>query len=175
MSNTGLPVSVDPIKFAEQHVELEGIIPFERFTRLPGLVRSEQGDVAARLLFGKDEQGRILVTGSVQVELLLECQRCLGDLPYKLEAEVCLAVVFSDDKAKNLPREYDPYIVDGYDLNIAEMVEEEILLALPAFGYHESGECSLDYKAGDEGEQVPDQSVEKTGPFSVLSELKVKK
>ncbi|PIE44360.1 MAG: hypothetical protein CSA50_00590 [Gammaproteobacteria bacterium] len=175
MSNSGLPESVDPIKFAEQNIELEGVIPFARFTRLAGLIRSNQSDATVWLLFGKDEQGRIFVTGSVQVDLILECQRCLGDLSYKLKAEIGLAIVFSDDNAKNLPREYDPYLVDGYDLNIAEMVEEEILLALPTFAYHEPGECSVDYKADDEDDRSSDQLAEKSNPFNVLSELKVKK
>ncbi len=175
MSSTGLPVSVDPNKFAEQQIELKGNLAFSQLFRMEEVTLGHAGDVVVCLRFHKDEQGRTLVSGKIEATVVLECQRCLDKMTQELKPDVQLCIVYSDDQAKNLPKSYDPYLLDGCELVIADLVEEELLLSLPSFGAHEPGECTLDYDASDESEDDTSVVVEKSNPFSVLADFKVKK
>ena len=66
MSNTSLPISVDPSKYANQQIELKGHMSFERLPRVNEAVMGHIGDVCLELAFHRDEQGRMLVTGNIR-------------------------------------------------------------------------------------------------------------
>ncbi len=84
-----------------------------------------------------------------------------------------LAIVWSDDQARQLPRDLDPLIVDTQEVALREIVEEELMLALPPFSYHKAEECGeilAEYRGPTAAEEVP--AAEKPNPFDVLAQLK---
>lgn len=175
MSNTGLPISVDPSKYANQQIELKGHMSFERLPRVNEAVMGHIGDVCLELAFHRDEQGRMLVTGNIEATVVLECQRCLGRMTQELKPDVHLCIVYNDDQAKNLPKSYDPFIMEGYEVVLTDLVEEELLLSIPAFGSHEPGDCKLDFEESAKAMPSELNGEEKSNPFSVLANFKVKK
>ncbi len=69
--------------------------------------------------------------GGVTGQLQLNCQRC--DLPVELELDVSFDLLLVNEAtAELLPLETDVRIVQDGQVTLAELVEDELLLALPA-------------------------------------------
>jgi len=97
--------------------------------------------------------------------LPLACQRCLDAVPFDLDVNSLLELVpegaeLSEDELEDDTRDFLPV---ERELDVAELVEDEILLALPVAPRHEK--CGLP-GAADAGERI--------NPFAALSGLKGK-
>ena len=138
------------------------------------LVNSE-GVVNIELAFGRDEQRLRTLKGKLSAELNLLCQRCLHPVNKTITSEFQLGIVMSDEQAQNLPRVYEPLLVEDEKLVLLDVIEEELILSLPMFAYHDDCEPE-EYNEGDIEESVESEVEEtKENPFSVLSELNLKK
>ena len=62
-------------------------------------------------------------------------------MPFRLNAEMALAVVFNDDQARSLPKEMDPWIVEQETVSLTDMLEDELIHALPVVAMHSPEEC----------------------------------
>lgn len=167
MSDHSLPKSVDPLKYADQRKVLEGKILVESLPRLAEMLVEPAGQVSVKLEFGRDEQNLRVLNGELGADLQLMCERCLTPVATRVESQFALGIVLDDEQAKNLPRTYEPLLVDPETLELAEVIEEELILSLPMFAYHDN--CELAVKL--ETEDAPEEN-EKPNPFSVLSQLK---
>ncbi len=169
MSYGPFPKRVDPRKLAERETELKGQIELQSMPELCSLLVDSDGYADVELRFALDEQKLRTVTGHARAEVRQECQRCLEPVSVELEAEFNLAVVLNEEQAKNLPRYYDPLLIED-DVVLASLVEEELILSLPAVAYHE--DCSIQTAFGEV--DVPDEveQVKHDNPFSVLANLK---
>ena len=127
--------------------------------------------VRVRLAFGRDEDGRRRVQGRVETSLVLVCQRCLEPVQQEVAADVDLMVVWSEEQAKALPADLDPLLVTEERMTLAELVEEELLLAMPLVALHDQCPDPPPQSAGDPGDQDDNQS-DPDNPFAVLARLK---
>lgn len=134
------PNRIDPRVAAEQQKRVQGNIPSSLLQRLSDAV-SKLGTVEADLSFFRDEQGRYRVTGSLRADVQMQCQRCMQDYDLPVEASVDAAIVWSDEQARQLPAELDPWVADEY-LDLIGAVEDEMLLSLPAMPVHKLEACS---------------------------------
>lgn len=182
MSDHSLPKNIDPLKYADQAKTLEGEVKLGQLPRFSDMLVSEEGLVKVKLEFGRDEQKLRIVKGQLHASVQLRCERCLEPVDQEIVSDFCLGIVLSDEDAKQLPRSYEPLLVEPDSLEINELLEEELILSLPMFAYHE--ECSGDYQAAQDGansEFGNGQSTEasdspaKENPFSVLADFKPKK
>ena len=139
--------------------------------QLLSLLVDDEGEVSVELRFALDQQKLRTVTGHATARVKQECQRCLNPVDIELHASFDLAVVLNEEQAKNLPRYYDPLLVEE-DVVLATMVEEELILTLPSVAYHQDCKVKLSY-----GESVTESSGQdkKPNPFSVLAALKQKR
>ncbi len=167
MSYGPLPKKVDPRKLAEREVTLEGSISLGNMPELASLLVDANGDVSVELQFAVDEQKLRTVSGQAHAEVKQLCQRCLEPVTLNLDAEFNLAVVLNEEQAKNLPRYYDPLLLDE-EVELSTLVEEELILSLPVVCYHD--DCSVQTSFGEDEMPVVEQ--EKPNPFSVLAALK---
>lgn len=171
MSTGRLPRYLDPRKLADQGGEIRGQITVGELPRLREFRDSLDETVDVDLSFARDEQGHHCVHGSIDTRLALECQRCLEPVVVELRARVTLGMAWGDDQMKALPSELDPYLVNSDQMPMADLVEEEILLALPAVAMHE--QCPHDLMEGNaEDPSEPDADADKENPFAVLAQLK---
>lgn len=166
-----LPKVADARKFAQQRIELAGFVAISELPRLQQVVVDDSTRVEVKLSFGQDEQRRKLLTGSAEGAVILTCQRCLEPVTVPVACDIALAIVWDEEQAANLPKSLDPWIVaeEGAS-DLYQMVEEELLLALPAVAYH-SHMCVPEalYSSGD-GEV--EAKTDKQNPFQVLEQLK---
>lgn len=171
MSYGPLPKRVDPRKLAEREAKIEGVAAVSAMPRLSSLLANESGEIQVSLSFAVDEQRLRTVSGSARGQVAQTCQRCLEPVSVDVEAEVNLAMVLNEEQAKNLPRYYDPLIVEAEDVELLSLIEDELILSLPLVAYHD--DCSIQTSFGDADEAARTQE-NKPNPFSVLAELKSK-
>ena len=161
----GLPAFIEPVRLAELGRTLEGRLPVVRLHRLAGVLADQQGEVEVRLDFRREPRSRSAVHGHIRAGLRLTCQRCLQPFELMLDLPVNLVVVRSDAEAERLAEEEDPLLVGaGQALSLAELVEDELLLALPQVPAHPPPGCRP--PAGSEAGSEPGPS-----PFEALGSL----
>jgi len=170
----GLPASIDLIRLADQGDHLSGIIPLNRMTRLLTGCRSDEGVVTVDLSFHYDGQRDMrTIIGAVETEISLNCERCLEPMTLLLRSEVNLLVLLPGQES--LAETDDALIADG-PVSLAELVENELLLALPMMPMHPMDQCSATNQVVEAGSgsstAEPEQGDNKESPFAELAKLK---
>lgn len=176
MSDHTLPKSVDPLKYADQKKVLEGSLSVHLLPRAVDALADSKGSVSVKLEFGRDEQNLRVLRGSLDARVVLECQRCLDPVEKDIRSDFALGMVMSDEQAKHLPKHYEPLLVGEEKLDLSEVIEEELILSLPMFAYHDSCDAEGDSRQSDPEVHADNEDANKRpNPFSVLSGMKVKK
>lgn len=104
----------------------------------PDLPSQNETRVHLSLMFGVDEAGFCCITGELQGDLQLICQRCLSPMSLSLSNPIKVSPVKSLEQAKALPKQYEPLLVDEVgDITLNEWLAEEIQLALPLVPRHD--------------------------------------
>jgi uncharacterized protein len=155
---------IDGLKFAAEARHLAGELAVAAMPRLQDSVFEPAGRVLYELTGMTGRHGRPLIEVSVQGSVPLVCQRCLGRLDYELKRRSRLVLV---DDAAMLPdvAQEDPdteSIPAAEVANVADLVEQEVLLGLPLAPVHEAP-CV----GRTEQPEAPADS-----PFAVLRTLK---
>ena len=147
--------------------EFEGQIPLASMARLRDGLLEPEGDARFTLAFGTDALRLPYVELRVEAELPLECQSSLQRflLPVQLVQRLGLVRDEADEAA--LPEGYEALLVeaDG-ELKPAELVEDELILALPVVAVAPGAEVV-------EREFVPGaEETAEANPFAALAGLK---
>ncbi|MBK8185977.1 MAG: DUF177 domain-containing protein [Cellvibrio sp.] len=167
-SDKALPRQVDPRRFAQQGINIDGYVPAAEMPRLIEATLDSAAKVQVELSFAVNEEKKKVVTGRACGELTLVCQRCLDPVQLPVEANVSLAIVWDEEGADALPSYLDPWIHGEGLADLYEMIEEEMLLSLPAVAYH--NETCIEASLLSAGKPVEVQV--KKNPFNVLEQLK---
>ena len=167
---TLLPEYLDFAQKARNGAEIHGYWPVNRLKRLIDVVQSDEGNIEAELVFGQQDRLQV-VTGHVTTVLKLTCQRCMQAMDYPLHAEFKLALITNEAQADRLPDDYEPLLLADDRMSLPELLEDEILLAIPLVAMHEY-DCSDYLLSQKDQEQAEADSVTgKENPFSVLKDL----
>lgn len=164
-----LPKLVDPRRLAEQRVVYKEKIAVSELPRIEDVAESSSSDIDVELVFERDEQHRVRVVGSIKGAIDQVCQRCMGLVETNFDQAVDLLVVWNDDQSKAVPKEIDPWEV-GETANLHELIEDEILLALPLVARHEPGECEAP-RIPDHESVVEEEQEGRQRPFEILKDL----
>ena len=131
---------VDPWKVAEGRRTFAGTMPLDRMPRLVGLLAAgdddgaeieKPQDVSFSASFRFDRQGLVTIDVTVKADLPLVCQRSLRVYKEHVDRRSRLAVIETVADEEALPEHYEPVLVEDRRLALAELVEEELLLAVP--------------------------------------------
>lgn len=175
MKTGALPKQLDLRGLAARGVQIRGTVSPDD---LPRLAESGIGIVdlgSAAFDFRRDEEARYVVAVSVEAKVVMQCQRCLSDMEVPISTASLMACVWTDEEAASLPATYEPLLVeDAADLS--DIVEEEILLAIPVSPIHET-ECKSELQQAAlavevEGLEKVEDTGERESPFAVLERLK---
>ena len=175
MKTAALPKQLDLRGLAARGVHIEGTVSPEDLPRLADLGIAIADSGSAAFDFGRDEEARYVVAVCVEAKVVMQCQRCLRDMEVPIKSASLMACVWTDEEAAALPATYEPLLVDD-NADLSNIVEEEILLAIPLSPIHETECKSIEQQAALEAdaeglEQVED-SGERDSPFAVLKRLK---
>lgn len=174
MSGGPIPAYIDVRKAFLQELDVAGSIGRERLPRVLESAASDQLEVAVQLKFSVDGSGQKQIQGELTASLEMICQRCLQAAPIDLRESIKLALLVSEDQLKNLDPEWDPWICKEPRLELADLVEEQLMLALPIVHLHKDSTCieKLEYQPHDHDELGKSAERETDNPFSILKQLK---
>jgi len=153
---------------------LEGDIHPAALPRVAALLAGDaEGRLALRLRFEDGPESRRVISLHLGGMLQLVCQRCLGPVPWPVEIEARLTAVPDEAAAEALAEPFDSVLLDADGaLRVHEMVEDEVLAAMPLAPLHDGqGECRPGHG------RVPGQAAgheaagETTRPFAGLRAL----
>lgn len=159
-----LPRRVMARKLAARGQVLSGSVATGELSRLATVVLATEAAVEVELAFTPgDEVAEI--HGHMRVGVTMTCERCLEPVEIALAATPALGLVRSDEEAVQLPARLEPCVVPAEELDLFDLVEEELLLALPIVARHQEACGRL--------ESLDPAAPETAGsPFRVLERLK---
>ncbi len=149
----------------------EGEIALSEMRRLGELLELDQSarkdrNVAVKFEFIRNEYDIATIVGRLETSLGLQCQRCLKTMELPLELDFRLMIDASDAIVQDSSVD-TLYSDDGF-IDIVEVVEDELILAIPLVPLHEDSACN---------EHWPEPETESeagvvNNPFAVLAQLK---
>ena len=159
---------IDPYKAAKTRQRLSLTIASEAMPRLIEVTESLE-EIQADLEFFWDEQKRLRVKGQVSTRMEIICERCLEPMPLSFECPVNAAVVWDEDQATQLSSELEPWLGSDERINAHELLEDELLLALPIMPAHKQEECKGMASFSTQPEQ--EDTSDRQKPFADLASL----
>ncbi|MEK6805680.1 MAG: YceD family protein [Pseudomonadota bacterium] len=163
-----IPLKISASKAIARREHYEGSLPIAGFARLEGLLAADRGEISAKLEAGVDEAGlphlRVGLTGVLR----LVCQRCMKPFDWGLQASVGLRLVKTEAEEVQALHECEPYLVQDDQLPLCDIVEDELLLALPMMP-----RCkSCENKPSKAPPKEPVTETRRENPFAALKTLK---
>lgn len=172
MSEENIPQKVNPFRFADLAIRLQGALPLKDMPRLCESLYSHVGEVGVDIEFKKNEQGIPFLTGQLSCAVQLQCQRCMKPFDFKINNKIELAVVHADEEIRTLSDKYDSIVANDDILVIPEMVEDELIVSLPVVPMHDHKDCKVTLPLIIESEQAA--QMEKENPFKVIEFMRTK-
>ena len=120
-------------------VELQ--VPLAGLARLVPLLASPQGTARSRVAFGRD-RGHLVADVEVESELTLRCQRCLGEFMLPVHSSSRVALVPDESRLDAVPEDLETALAEEGRMRLRDLVEEELLLAVPGAPRHVDGPCA---------------------------------
>ena len=182
---------IDSLKFSREKQTTRGMLPVAGLGRLrdslfaAAVHTPELGNVVSPgssntvsyvVTGGADALERPVLRLKVSGRLPLQCQRCLQLLDYDLAFDSTLRLVPEarlDAEMSDDPDEPE-CVAASAEFDLAALIEDEILLALPAYPRHEEADCSGAVNAGFVERDIGKQKVTAFSALEQLSGLKQK-
>lgn len=89
----------------------------------------EKSPVALRL--SNIGQSKALVQGTAKITFALACDRCLRDVDYTFDLSFDTVVISPDYTGEDAEEEAASELMEGYHLNVDELIKNELLLDWP--------------------------------------------
>jgi uncharacterized protein len=166
--NPTLPELVDPWRMVSARRSFAGRLPLSAMTRLAGGLAATDGEVEYELDFDKDPTGVSGVRVRAKTALPLLCQRTLENFAYPVEIDTRLGFIVDEADEAALPAGYEPLLLGADGLRPADVIEDELILALPVFAVKPgTQEMQCEWK------DVAADAAVRPHPFAVLKNVKL--
>ena len=148
-------------------------IPLAELPRVSHELSEADGEARGNVRFSR-ERGQAVADLDVSAAPEVVCQRCMQPMRWPIKVKSRIALVSDYDAADRVREGLEVFLVEADSVSVRDLVDEEILLALPHVARHEEGsECAggkmqLPGQEADE-EESADSQVQK--PFAQLGEL----
>ncbi|WP_295390282.1 YceD family protein [uncultured Thiodictyon sp.] len=177
-----LPQELDLWRAVRLGAAFAGSATLAQLPRLAAAVVGADGSAHYTLAFERDEARQAVAMGRVAMDLRLRCERCMGEVGLSLDLPIALALVRAVSQTDTLGLDRLPEVADQYDplpvgeapINPLDLIEDELLLALPLAPIHEVGECQAALPPDSTDSAQAGAVDEKKNPFAVLAALKSK-
>ena len=172
------PLCVDMAAFAKEAAEVSGTWPLAALDRLCGEAHADARPTTSEQVdWRATGESRARRGGEPQLWLHLECraqiglvcQRCLQSVETAVDAQRSFQFVADEALAAEIDADSEEDVLAlSRTLNLIELIEDELLLALPLVPRHTV--CPQPLKPPEDAEPFE----ERANPFAVLGELKRK-
>ncbi len=147
----------------------EGSIPVARMRRLAESLGSTEGEVAYQLSFDRGSDGRTLVHMHAEAQLVLVCQRSLENFMQPVAVDQDFGVIARESEEAELMPEVEPLLSPDGMINPTELIEDELILALPLIPVKPGAKIP---DAGVDDFESTEDAESRPNPFAVLRDLK---
>ena len=101
---------------------------------------------------------------------MLQCAACLEAIDFPVDINLNLAIVKDDSLTAILPEGLDPKVVEDGRLMLSDVVEDELVLALPDIARHDK--CPIELRKVSASTDFVEEVNVKVNPFKVLEGFK---
>jgi DUF177 domain-containing protein len=148
-------------------------IPLAELPRVAHELLGAEGEAKGKVRFSR-QAGQAVADLEVGAQPEVVCQRCMQPMRWPVVVKSRIALVSDYNAADRVPEGMEVFLVEADSVSVRDLVDEEILLALPHVARHEEGsECAsseLKLPGHDvEADDSDDAQVQK--PFAQLGEL----
>jgi uncharacterized protein len=138
------PAVIDSLEFARAAQSMSGSLPVASLQRLHDVLFDTDGSLSYELRGGRDARKRPRLELRITGDLDLQCQRCLGVLPYVVDVSNTVLLIAPGEQTSDDidDAEAADAIEASPELDVTSLIEEEVLLSLPLAPRHAEGECA---------------------------------
>ena len=149
---------IDGYDFAAAGATLRGTWAVEDFPRLRDKLATSIGAIDYKVEGVHDELGRAALRVTMDGRLRLTCQRCLEPLDFAVRVDATLVLARSEAEIEVLADDASEpeRIVGGKEMSVGELLEDELLLAVPYAPRHERCEAQGSLATGGAGSPFAD-------------------
>jgi uncharacterized protein len=176
MKQESPPTHLDVKAFAQSAGKIAGhdlLLKYERLMQeTQGLGADRMLDWSAHGELRTDEAGagHVWLHLTAGVSLPLTCQRCLGPVDIAVAVNRSFRFVENEEAAEAQDDEAEEDVLAlSQDFKLSDLIEDEVLMALPVVPLHEK--CPVDVKLAVADPGFDAASAEKRNPFAVLAKL----
>ena len=157
---------IDPKHLSSKPLVLEGTFKPDELERLEDSVANGEGELRYHITAALDPQRRKVVSCIIKGFVFLTCQASLEAFRHEISVDDRLVLVDEESQLPPVEEESDTedYLVADEPLDIRDLVEDAVLLALPMVPRKPGLEEPR------EGDGTP--AVERPNPFAALASLK---
>jgi uncharacterized protein len=153
---------------ADEGTRLAVEVSVARMARLADALVTSEGMATASIGFTR-EQGFAIADVQAEAFVTLRCQRCMQPFVARVGSDSRVWLPHSEQAAERVPAEAELMLAPEGRLRMAELVEEELLLALPLAPLHGDHESCV--ARNDEPLEAPEPTTEVQMPFAALGAL----
>ena len=167
-SNQNL-VKVDIFNVSRHLQTLTGTVAVAKMPELVKFLANDAGEFDVTIRGTKGAKGLPGAVLTIKGRVEVPCTHCNGAIPVEIDREVPFLFVKSEAEANRMPLDEDEdmeIVVGSEQMNVAEWVQEEVILSLPTFPKHE--DCDMPEMQADE-EEIVEPS--RPNPFANLRDL----
>jgi uncharacterized protein len=166
MARHEIPQEIDPTHLSSKPLEFEGTARPGDFPRLMESLANGDGELRYQVSARRDPQRRAVVSCIIEGFVFLSCHVSLDTFRHPVSIDDQLVLVDDESGLPPMEEESDTedYLVVDEPLDVLELVEDAVILALPM----------MPLKPGLERSEADTkvQPEEKSSPFAKLSSLK---
>ena len=137
----GIPLRVKASQAVSRHEAFTGSVPLAKLPRLAATLAEPTGELHVELQATRDGEGQDWLHGEIRGRLPLTCQRGLHAFEWDCDVALSLALVGSEADEQKLLKDSESYRVEDDALPLRDLVEDEVLLALPMTPRCEDPDC----------------------------------
>lgn len=161
------PLEVDRLARGEAEIDFD--VPLAELPRLKARIPGIGGSVHGAARFGRQSDFAVAEL-SLTGKATLQCQRCMQAMELPIESTTHVALILAEADAAEVPEELEPVLARSGSISAGELVEEELLLALPIVPLHEElRECAVPPTAPLVSAAAAEHVTQR--PFAGLAEL----
>jgi uncharacterized protein len=163
---------LDVDRLARGEAEIDFDVPLTELPRLKSRIAGIGGSVRGAVRFGQ-QSGFAVAELRLAGKATLQCQRCMRTMELPIDSTTRVALIAAEADAAEVPEvpeELEPVLAREGRISAGELVEEELLLALPIVPLHEERrDCAVPPAAPLVADSQPEPVTQR--PFEGLAEL----
>src|SRR5688572_11614931 len=161
---------VDTLVGTETAVDFS--IPLAELPRVTHDLTAHDGEAQGKVRFSR-QLGHAVADLDVSAQPEVVCQRCMQPMRWPVKVKTRIALVSDYAAADRVPEGLEVFLVEADSVSVRDLVDEEVMLALPQVARHEEGsECAgRQMQLPGQEAEAEEANADVQKPFAQLGEL----